>query len=147
MNFPTTDSTPYRSDYLYLQPGLSSEHSCKVRYSCFFEFFLERDLRSVDNRLRMLSHAAWVRPSVYREEAKPKPKPKPVAEPGNNPRGQSRSEKKSVNSNMLRAGGLQQCNSSQTATFVRPMVRSTLTIWIWWSVPLHRVNGNLFQAL
>lgn len=22
---------PYRSDYLYLQPGLSSEHSCKVR--------------------------------------------------------------------------------------------------------------------
>lgn len=44
---------PYRSDYLYLQPCLSSVHSCKVRYSCFFEFFLERDLRSVDNRLRM----------------------------------------------------------------------------------------------
>lgn len=30
---------PYRSDYLYLQPCLSSGHSCKVRYSCFFEFF------------------------------------------------------------------------------------------------------------
>lgn len=40
VNFPTTDSTPYRSDYLYLQPGLSSGHSCKVRYSCFLEFFL-----------------------------------------------------------------------------------------------------------
>lgn len=39
VNFPTTDSTPYRSDYLYLQPCLSSGHSCKVRYSCFFEFF------------------------------------------------------------------------------------------------------------
>lgn len=60
-----------------------------------------------------------VRPSIVKRQSQSQ-KPKPVAEPENNPRGQSRKEKKSVNSNMLRAGGLQQCNSSQTATFRSP---------------------------
>lgn len=65
--------------------------------------------------------------TIYREEAKPKPKPKPkpVAEPENNPRGQSRKEKKSVNSNMLPAG-LQQCNSS---------LRLQLSFAPWYDLP------------
>lgn len=57
--------------------------------------------------------------TIYREEAKPKPKPKPVAEPANNPRGQSRKEKKSVNSNMLRAV-CNSANSSPDSNFPSP---------------------------
>lgn len=72
---------PYRSDNLYLQPCLSSGHSCKVRYSCFFEFFLEgpEKCRQPSTHGSLMPHGS-VR-TIYREEAKPKPKASsPVAQ-------------------------------------------------------------------
>lgn len=67
-----------------------------------------------------LSHAAWVRPSVYREEAKPKPKQSQCQSQQIIPESNPERKKKSVNSNMLRAGGLQQCKLISDCNFRSP---------------------------